>query len=159
MSESLLVLVVSRPAPPRWFLGQSPHKSQPGMFPHNLTESFAEQGGAGEGFQERCTRRCFLSPPQNGRKDFLCKNASVHKGGRAREKVTAAKLGNVESSGRSDKSLADLKNTCQPGITNGESQAVMETNSSYCRAPKASGTDSSRHNWRAGWRGWFMVIK
>lgn len=28
-------------------------QSQRGMFPHNLTESFAEQGGAGEGFQER----------------------------------------------------------------------------------------------------------
>lgn len=49
--------------------------------------------------------------------------------GDPREKVTAAKLKNVESRGKRGKSLADLKNTSQPGITNGESQAGVKTNS------------------------------
>lgn len=145
MSESLLVLVVSRPAPLRWFSGQSPHKASGGCSPTTWLRASQNREGQGRGSRNGAgvsTRRRFLSPPQNGGKEFLCKNASVHKGGRAREKVTAAKLGNMESSGRSGKSPADLKNTCQPGITNGESQAVVETNSSYCRAPQ------SLWNWR-----------
>lgn len=162
MCESLLVFWLW--LCPGWSSGPSPQKASRECSRAASLRTLQNEEGWGKKDTGADTGRPFLKPHQNGRKELLRKTHTCPGMGDPREKVTAAKLRNVESTGKRGKLLADLKNTSQPGITNGESQAGVKTNSVVtaelppppaATTPQGSGTDRGRHlhNRRLGCRG------